>query len=124
MARKIKSQTISITKRENGSKGKKHTHTLTPKQNGETIFLRKKQRARNNNTFQCASKCTISDIRSRKQSGSQYRVHQQTTTTTTKLHIEPKKLSLSIYIYKRHNKTCVHLLFQYCDCYYGDEGTD
>lgn len=31
------------------------------------------------------------------------------------------KLSLSM---RRHNKTYVYHLFQYCDCYYGDEGTD
>lgn len=34
----------------------------------------------------------------------------------------PKNVSLALYT-AGHNKTCVYLLFQYCDCYYGDEGT-
>lgn len=82
--------------------------------------------------FQCALKCTINGIRSRKQNKSQdirrkkkigspkIRKKKMKRREEEKTPRSPK-LSLSM---RRHNKTYVYHLFQYCDCYYGDEGTD
>lgn len=106
MARKIKFHAIS-------SKEKKKN------ERNEKLFKNKEveRKQTNSNAPQSAPSMafeTGNKVESNTENGPPKKIQQRQQKNTP-------KLSLSM---RRHNKTCVYLLFQYCDCYYGDEGTD